>query len=57
VGVDQMVKPGDQVKPGSRLVRIHANCETEGSHAVQRLGAAFYLGDSPPTTAPLINES
>jgi len=57
VGVDQLAKPGDQVNPGSRLVRIHANCETDASHAAQRLRDAFMIADSPPAVTPLINES
>ncbi len=56
VGVDQLAKPGEPVKAGATLVRIHAANRAQGDAACARLTAAFAVSVRPPQTPPLISE-
>jgi len=56
VGVDQLAKPGEAVKAGSTLVRIHAGDRAQSETARARLKAAFAISTKPPRTPPLIAE-
>jgi thymidine phosphorylase len=50
VGVDRLAKPGELVKAGNVLARIHAASRTESKVACERLGLAFTV--SPRGRAP-----
>jgi len=56
VGVDQLAKPGEPVKAGSTLVRIHAADRAQAEAACIQLKAAFAVSTKPPRTLPLIAE-
>ncbi len=56
VGVDQLAKPGEAVKPGAILCRIHAADRAQADAAAVRIKTAFSFSDTPPTIAPLICE-
>jgi pyrimidine-nucleoside phosphorylase len=51
VGVDRLAKPGDRVRTGDLLARIHAANAESAAVALQRLEHAFALSDSPATGA------
>ena len=56
VGVDRLVKPGEPVKSGEILVRIHApNC-AQAETARLRLEPAFEISAKPVRPAPLVAE-
>jgi pyrimidine-nucleoside phosphorylase len=48
VGVDALAKPGDELKAGAVLCRIHARTASEAAEAALRLQRAFEWGDEPP---------
>ena len=54
VGVDRLAKPGDEVRPGAPLARIHARTEDHAHMALLRLRDAFPLADVPPEQRPLV---
>ena len=54
VGVDSMMKPGEAVKSGGVLARIHARTAAAAAEGSTRLYAAFSISDEPPASAPLI---
>jgi pyrimidine-nucleoside phosphorylase len=54
VGVDRLAKPGDQIKTGEVLCRIHAATASDADAAHARLVSAFEVGDSRPAAARLI---
>ena len=56
VGIDALAKPGDAVRRGSVMCRVHAANEAQASEAIARLGAAFELSDTPPELPPLVRE-
>jgi thymidine phosphorylase len=56
VGVDQLAKPGEEVKAGSMLARIHAADRGQTEAVLARVRAAFEISPEPPTIAPLISE-
>lgn len=43
VGVDRMVKPGERVKRGSALCRVHAATEPAAHRALQQIKSAFAI--------------
>jgi pyrimidine-nucleoside phosphorylase len=43
VGIDQIAKPGEQVKAGSVLCRVHAGSRTQASEVSSRLERAFQV--------------
>ena len=47
VGVDQLAKPGDAVKSGDVLCRVHAASESQAETACRRLEGVFAITDSP----------
>jgi pyrimidine-nucleoside phosphorylase len=49
VGIDRLAKPGDAVRTGDLLARIHASDQGQGSNAAMRAENAFDLSDTPPT--------
>jgi thymidine phosphorylase len=54
VGVDQLAKPGEQVKKGGVLCRIHAADPAQGRAAARRLRAAFEITARRFRPAPLV---
>lgn len=56
VGLDQLAKPGEAVKAGSTLARIHAADRAQAEAACARLKGAFAISTRPPRTHPLIAE-
>ena len=54
VGVDRMVKPGEQVKAGAVLARIHAASPAQAEEALARLGPAWEISSRPRRLQPLI---
>ena len=56
VGVDQLVKPGENVERGGVLCRVHAVDAAQARVAVKRLQAAFQLSKNRPETQPLVVE-
>jgi thymidine phosphorylase len=55
-GVDELAKPGQSVRRGDLLARVHAGAEEQADAAVVRLGSAFTLADEPPAVGPLVPE-
>ncbi len=56
VGLDQIVKPGEVVKSGHPLVRIHgSNCE-QAKAARVRIKRAFEIAAHPPRLVSLVSE-
>src|SRR5262249_16674584 len=56
VGIDQLAKPGDEVKPSSVLARIHAKDSTQANAARERLKRAFEITENSPLANKLIQE-
>jgi thymidine phosphorylase len=56
VGVDRLVKPGEPVKRGAVLARIHAASIPQAESARLRLKLAFGISARPVRTVPLISE-
>jgi len=56
VGVDQLAKPGKELKAGATLLRIHAADRTQADAARARLLPAFEISPQPPALYPLIAE-
>lgn len=54
VGVDQLAKPGEEVRPGSVLGRIHAMTQAQAEAASAQLRSAFLCSPFPPPVEPLI---
>jgi thymidine phosphorylase len=57
VGIDQIHKPGEQIKSGEILARIHAVDVGAAENARQKLAAAFTISDKSPPLPPLIMET
>jgi pyrimidine-nucleoside phosphorylase len=56
VGVDAMAKPGEAIRVGGVLARVHAADRAQGDAACARLKTAFGISAQPPATQPLIAE-
>lgn len=56
VGIDRLIKPGEQVKPASILARIHASDAEQASIALERLKSAFEFSETPPAAAKLVTD-
>lgn len=56
VGVDHLAKPGDAVRAGDVLARIHARSPKQAETARRRLRAAFAIAEKPGHRTPLIAE-
>ena len=54
VGLDQIAKPGDAVKAGAVLCRIHADSAKQASIASERLVTAFGISAKRPKLSPLV---
>jgi len=54
VGIDQLAKPGEHIKAGAVLCRIHATTASAAEAARARLTSAFELTDSRPEAKPLL---
>lgn len=54
VGVDALAKPGEHVRAGDLLARIHAPDSTSAEYALRRLAKAITVADAPPPPEPLI---
>jgi pyrimidine-nucleoside phosphorylase len=57
VGVDRLAKPGEEVRTGSILVRVHAADKMQAGTALHRLQTAFEISDQPPDLPPLIQDA
>ena len=57
VGVDAIAKPGEQVRTGGILARIHAADMAQANKASAGLKAAFKISARPPAARPLIEDS
>jgi len=56
VGVDQIMKPGERVKTGAVLARIHAADRSQAEAGRALLRPAFEITAKPPSRSPLILE-
>jgi len=56
VGVDRLVKPGEEVRAGDSMARFHATDAAQARAALARLEGAFGIGNRPPPAEPLITE-
>jgi pyrimidine-nucleoside phosphorylase len=56
VGITDLVKIGEPVKPGARLARIHANDPDRLSAARELLRAGIGFAPAPPAPEPLVRE-
>jgi pyrimidine-nucleoside phosphorylase len=54
VGVDRIAKPGEAVKAGSTLIRVHAATEAAAQAATARLKSAFVISNRRPQPARLL---
>jgi thymidine phosphorylase len=54
VGVDEIAKPGQPIKAGNLLARIHATDRAQAEAARARLEMAFEISAQPPVANPLI---
>jgi pyrimidine-nucleoside phosphorylase len=56
VGVDALAKPGEPIRAGGVLTRIHAADPVQAEAAGARLEMAFEISSQPPALRPLIAE-
>lgn len=56
VGIDQLVKPGEPIRAGDPLCRIHARTHVSLDRALTTASAAFQVSDTPGLALPLIHE-
>jgi thymidine phosphorylase len=56
VGVDKLAKPGEEVRPGTLLARIHAADDSQARDAPVRLAAAFAFGPKPPASSATVQQ-
>jgi thymidine phosphorylase len=56
VGVDRIAKPGETIKGGDTLARIHAKDRAQAEAAAVRVGSAFGISEEPPKIEPLLAE-
>jgi pyrimidine-nucleoside phosphorylase len=56
-GLDQIVKPGEQVAEDGILCRVHAATRRHADSAILRLKKAFKLSGKPPAKRPLVIET
>jgi thymidine phosphorylase len=56
VGVDHLLKPGERVRSGDVLARIHASDRTAAQAARRRLTGAFAISGRPMRLSPLLLE-
>jgi pyrimidine-nucleoside phosphorylase len=54
VGVDRLAKPGESVRAGDVLARIHAADGEQATAAASRMRSAFQIGSEPPATRPRV---
>jgi thymidine phosphorylase len=55
VGIDQLAKPGEQVRRSSTLARIHASDSAQASAAIERVRIAFKISERQPVATKLIS--
>src|SRR5207302_9069575 len=53
VGLDRLAKPGDQLRAGDVLARVHASEKSEAHAAADRVVAAFEFSDARPAACPI----
>lgn len=56
VGVDRLIKPGEEIQSGDVLARVHAVTQADADAAAERLKQAFDVSNDPVEPAPLIGE-
>lgn len=57
VGVDALAKPGEEIRRGALLGRVHAMTADQADAACARLRSAFSLSSRPQPEFPLIVET
>ena len=57
VGIDALAKPGEEVKRGAVLGRVHAMTAVQATEACARLRSAFTIAARPPAERPLVVET
>jgi pyrimidine-nucleoside phosphorylase len=57
VGIDELVKPGEQFGPESVLARVHSTDAAVAMLALEKLKDAIVTGDEPPPARPLVRET
>jgi thymidine phosphorylase len=57
VGVDHLLKPGERVRSGDVLARLHASDRTAAQAARRRLTGAFAISGRPVRSRPLLLEA
>lgn len=56
VGIDRLAQPGEEIRAGDVIARIHAVSTGEAEAARERLRHAFAFADHPPMPQPLVRE-
>ncbi len=56
VGIDEVAKPGQEIKAGEILARIHASTNVSAASALKKLATAFVVSDDACQRAPLVSE-
>ena len=56
VGVDRLAKPGEAIKAGEVLARIHATDQTQAEAVCPQIHSAFQIADAVPELSPLVYE-
>jgi thymidine phosphorylase len=56
VGIDEIAKPGDQIKKSQILCRVHAVNSAQAETAIDKLKMAFEISAKPKKNYPLISE-
>jgi pyrimidine-nucleoside phosphorylase len=56
VGVDHLAKPGDQVRAGDVIARIHAASASKATEALRRLASAFAISRRRQPSSELVAE-
>jgi len=56
VGLDRLAKPGQQVKSGEILARVHARTNSHIEAVRGKMQSAFEIAENPPAESPLVLE-
>jgi pyrimidine-nucleoside phosphorylase len=54
IGIDRLAKPGEKVRLGGTLARVHAADLAQADAACSRLQTAFEIADRKPASRPLV---
>lgn len=56
VGISHLVAPGEPVRKGELLYKLHVNDDDRARQAEELLKPAVFIGDAPPAPRPLVLE-